>query len=123
MVNISTTQTIDAGAGPDRPQFPPGSPFEEFFKDFFDRQQPNEGPRKATSLGSGFVIDPSGIIVTNNHVIAGAEEIIVRFQDDSSLPAELVGHDEKTDVAVLRVKPEKPLAARSHRQQQQVACR
>lgn len=112
VVNISTTQTIDSSAGPDRPQFPPGSPFEEFFKDFFDRQRPNNGaPRKATSLGSGFVIDSSGIIVTNNHVIADADEILVRFHDESSLPAELIGRDEKTDVAVLRVKPEKPLTA------------
>jgi serine protease Do len=111
VVNISTTQTIDRGAGPDRPQFPPGSPFEEFFKEFFDRQRPNNGPRRATSLGSGFVIDPSGIIVTNNHVIADADEIVVRFHDDTSLPAELVGRDEKTDVAVLRVKPDKPLPA------------
>lgn len=112
VVNISTTQTIDGSAGPDRPQFPPGSPFEEFFKDFFDRQRPNNGaPRKATSLGSGFVIDPSGIIVTNNHVIADADEIFVRFQDETSLPAELIGRDEKTDVAVLRVKPDKPLPA------------
>lgn len=112
VVNISTTQTIDSSAGPDRPQFPPGSPFEEFFKDFFDRQGPNNGaPRKATSLGSGFVIDPSGIIVTNNHVIADADEILVRFHDETSLPAELIGRDEKTDVAVLRVKPATPLTA------------
>lgn len=112
VVNISTTQTIDSRAGPDRPQFPPGSPFEEFFKDFFDRQNPNNGaPRKATSLGSGFVIDSSGIIVTNNHVIADADEILVRFHDETSLPAELIGRDEKTDVAVLRVKPEKALTA------------
>jgi len=111
VVNISTTQTIDRSAGPDRPQFPPGSPFEEFFKDFFDRQRPDNGPRKATSLGSGFVIDKSGIIVTNNHVIDGADEIVVRFHDDTSLPAELIGTDEKTDVAVLRVKTDKPLPA------------
>ena len=109
VVNISTTQTRESGSGPDRPQFPPGSPFEEFFKDFFDRQRPDNGPRRATSLGSGFVVDPDGIIITNNHVIDGADEILVRFQDDTTLPAELIGRDEKTDVAVLRVKPEKPL--------------
>lgn len=113
VVNISTTQTVERGAGPDRPQFPPGSPFEEFFKDFFDRQQPNgnQAPQKATSLGSGFVIDASGIIVTNNHVIADADEIVVRFQDETTLPAKLIGRDEKTDVAVLKVESSKPLVA------------
>ncbi len=113
VVNISTTQILDRGAGPDRPQFPPGSPFEEFFKDFFDRQQPNnnQAPRKATSLGSGFVIDTSGIIVTNNHVIADADEIVVRFQDETTLPAKLLGRDEKTDVAVLKVESPVPLTA------------
>lgn len=113
VVNISTTQTVDRGAGPDRPQFPPGSPFEEFFKEFFDRQRPNSGPRKVTSLGSGFVIDPSGIIVTNNHVIADADEIVVRFHDDTSLPATLLGRDEKTDIAVLKVESDEPLVALS----------
>jgi serine protease Do len=112
VVNISTTQTIKGGAGPGRPQFPPGSPFEEFFKDFFDKQQQqpnNKSPRKATSLGSGFVIDASGLIVTNNHVIADADEIFVRFQDDVTLPAKLIGRDEKTDIAVLKVETDKPL--------------
>ena len=115
VVNISTTQTVERGAGPARPQFPPGSPFEEFFKDFFDRQQPNnngkQAPRKATSLGSGFVIDASGIIVTNNHVIADADEIVVRFQDETTLPATLLGRDEKTDVAILKVESPTPLVA------------
>ncbi len=112
VVNISTTQTVKRESGPDRPRFPPGSPFEEFFRDYFDRQQqPNNAPRQVTSLGSGFVIDPSGIIVTNNHVIADAEEIIVRFQDDVSLPAKLIGRDEKTDMAVLKVESDTPLAS------------
>ena len=111
VVNISTTQTIKRESGPNRPHFPPGSPFEEFFRDYFDRQQdkPNRAPRQVTSLGSGFVIDKSGLIVTNNHVIADADEIVVRFQDDTSLPATLVGRDEKTDIAVLRVKADGPL--------------
>ena len=113
VVNISTTQTVDRRSGPSRPQFPPGSPFEEFFKDFFDKQRPNnnQGRRQVTSLGSGFVIESAGVIVTNNHVIADADEIVVRFQDDTSLPAELVGRDEKTDLAILKVTPEKPLTA------------
>ena len=82
VVNISTSQTIkrqgptgELERGPQqRPQLPPGSPFEEFFKEFFDRQGRNESmPRQATSLGSGFIIDSAGFIITNNHVIDGAD--------------------------------------------------
>src|ERR1043166_2337057 len=121
VVNISTTQTLKTDKQkehtPGRPQFPPGSPFEEFFKDFFkDHESPQSGrpeakPRKATSLGSGFVVDAGGIIVTNNHVIADADEITVRLADNTELKAEVVGRDTKTDVAVLKVKTTKPLVA------------
>jgi serine protease Do len=121
VVNISTTQTMksDRGhehAGPEIPQFPPGSPFEEFFKDFFEHGMPKSGrpeaqPRKATSLGSGFIIDPAGYVVTNNHVIADADEITVILHDDTNLKAELVGRDTKTDIALLKVKTDKPLSA------------
>jgi serine protease Do len=121
VVNISTTQTLksDRGrehAGPEIPQFPPGSPFEEFFRDFFDHGVPKSGrpeaqPRKATSLGSGFIIDPAGYVVTNNHVIADADEITVILHDDTNLKAELVGRDTKTDIALLKVKTDKPLSA------------
>ena len=123
VVNISTTQKIPAQSQSQRqrqvpmPQFPPGSPFEEFFKDFFDRQRPNqEGDdkrpqRRATSLGSGFVIDPAGIVITNNHVIAEADEITVILNDDTRLKAEIIGRDAKTDLAVLKVSPEAPLPA------------
>src|SRR3546814_1860042 len=73
-------------AGPDIPQFPPGSPFEEFFRDFFENQQPSpNAPRRATSLGSGFIIDGRGYVVTNNHVIEGADEIRVILHDDTTL--------------------------------------
>ncbi|MGB0672151.1 MAG: trypsin-like peptidase domain-containing protein, partial [Rhodospirillales bacterium] len=93
VVNISTTQVVE-GRGPEMPQLPPGSPFEEFFKDFFDRNAPGQRQqRKATSLGSGFVIDKDGHIITNNHVIDGAEEITVILQDNTRLPATLVGRD------------------------------
>jgi serine protease Do len=119
VVNISTTQTVKPEkqherSSPGRPQFPPGSPFEEFFKDFFNHDTPQSGkpeakPRKATSLGSGFVIDGTGYIVTNNHVIADADEITVILSDDTNLKAEVIGRDTKTDVAVLKVKTEKPL--------------
>ncbi len=119
VVNISTTQTVKPEkqherSTPGRPQFPPGSPFEEFFKDFFNHDTPQSGkpeakPRKATSLGSGFVIDATGYIVTNNHVIADADEITVILSDDTNLKAEVIGRDTKTDVAVLKVKTDKPL--------------
>jgi serine protease Do len=121
VVNISTTQTVksDRGRehpGPEIPQFPPGSPFEEFFRDFFDHGLPKGGrpeaqPRKGTSLGSGFIIDPAGYVVTNNHVIADADEITVILHDDTNLKAELVGRDTKTDIALLKVKTDKPLSA------------
>ena len=120
VVNISTSQTVEAkGGGPQAtPQLPPGSPFEEFFDEFFknrrgpgdNTQPPNRNtPRRVNSLGSGFVIDPSGIVITNNHVIAEADEIHVILNDGTRMKAELVGTDKKTDLAVLKVKPDKPL--------------
>jgi serine protease Do len=107
VVNIATTQTVDASRMPDMPQFPPGSPFEEFFRDFFERNQGQrpQRPRSAQSLGSGFIVDPLGIVVTNNHVIADADEIKVRLQDDTEYEATLIGKDPKTDVAVLSIDP------------------
>ena len=106
VVNISTTQTLDGHPGIEIPGFPPGSPFEEFFKEFFERNQPrDQQQRRATSLGSGFIVDPGGYIVTNNHVIQDADEITVILHDDTRLPAKLVGRDAKTDVAVLKVEP------------------
>ncbi|MGA0530596.1 Do family serine endopeptidase [Hansschlegelia sp. KR7-227] len=116
VVNISTSQSAPAAdkAVPP-PQLPEGSPFEEFFDEFFNKRGDGDGPkgrsRKQSSLGSGFVIDPKGVVVTNNHVIEGADEITVNFADGAKLTAEVVGRDTKTDVAVLRVKPEKPLKA------------
>jgi serine protease Do len=137
VVNISTSQTVTAGgpSGPGRTgpesrpgpnpgpegrqgQLPPGSPFEEFFDEFFknrrgqgDPKGGDRSPRRVNSLGSGFVIDADGIVVTNNHVIADADEITVIFNDGSKLKAELIGKDSKTDLAVLKVKPDKPLKA------------
>ncbi len=126
VVNIQTTQTVQARAGrpdaPEVPQAPPGSPFEDFFRDFLDRNRPGQPPgatpprpgqptppRRGQSLGSGFIIDASGIVVTNNHVIDGADEINVVLQDNTTLRAELIGTDPRTDVAVLRVRPDRPL--------------
>lgn len=105
VVNISTSQTVkNKGKGQlPMPEFPPDSPFGEFFKDFQDRQ--GDQADKETSLGSGFVIDPAGYIVTNNHVIDGADAITVKLQDDTSLKATLVGTDKGTDIALLKVDP------------------
>jgi len=111
VVNISTTQTLRGTQDVPRPEIPEGSPFQEFFQDFFDRGQ-RGGSRRANSLGSGFVIDSSGLIVTNNHVIEGADEITAVFTDGSKLKVtEVVGRDPKTDLALLRVEPESPLPA------------
>ncbi len=111
VVNISTTQVIEGRQGPELPQLPPGSPFEDFFKEFFDRNQPQQRSRRATSLGSGFIISKDGFVVTNNHVIQDADEIKVILQDDTRLTAEIVGRDPKTDIALLKVKTDKDLAA------------
>ena len=112
VVNISTTQTVAAERPVQIPKAPDGSPLQEFFDEFFKNQMGKNGaPRKIQSLGSGFVIDASGLIVTNNHVIDGADEITANFVDGSKLKAELVGRDKKTDLALLRVKPTKPLKA------------
>jgi serine protease Do len=108
------------------PQLPPGSPFEEFFEEFFKNRRGQNGqpgqnapngdskspiPRRVNSLGSGFIIDAAGLVVTNNHVIADADEVNVILNDGSTLKAEVVGRDQKTDLALLRVKPTKPLKA------------
>src|SRR5437660_9930160 len=126
VVNISTSQTVEAKGGEGRgvmPQLPPGSPFEEFFDDFFkNRKGPGGGPkggdrggdlqpRKTNSLGSGFIVDTAGIVVTNNHVIADADEINVILNDGTKIKAELVGVDKRTDLAVLKFHPTKPLVA------------
>ena len=110
VVNISTSQTVKGTKGIPLPRVPKGSPFEDFFEDFFNRQQQPNRPRRVNSLGSGFVIDPSGLIITNNHVIDKADEIFIILSDDTKLKVvEVVGIDTKTDLALLRVKPEKPL--------------
>jgi serine protease Do len=97
VVNISTTQTIKTTANPFPFQFPPGSPFEEMFKDF---NQPTE--RKASSLGSGFIINKNGTVITNNHVINNAEDIVVRV-GDKDYNAKIIGSDPYSDIAVLKI--------------------
>ena len=103
VVNVSTSQTVQTRSGPQLPQLPPGSPFEEFFKEFFDRNRPQQ--RKTQSLGSGFIVNSDGYVVTNNHVIQGADEITVALHDNTRLKAEVIGRDAKTDLAVLKVEP------------------
>jgi serine protease Do len=103
VVNISTTTVIEQRSR-EMPSFPPGSPFEDFFKQF---EKPNGKKRKAQSLGSGFIIDDTGYVITNNHVIDNAEKIMVILYDDTSFEAKVVGKDPKTDVALLKIDPKK----------------
>src|SRR5689334_1590579 len=117
VVNISTSQKVEARNSP-LPQRPNDPQLDELFRDFFNRRGPGgdpqnreRGPRRVNSLGSGFIIDPSGIVVTNSHVISEADEVTVILNDGSRLKAEIIGRDQKTDLALLRVKPEKPLKA------------
>lgn len=112
VVNISTSQTVSQSIPV--PELPDGSPLQEFFEDFFKKQQRDDAqPQKRSSLGSGFVVDPSGIIVTNRHVIADADEIEVTFPDQTKLIAKVIGQDAKTDIAVLKVESDKPLPSLS----------
>ena len=97
VVNISTTQTVKTSSNQFPFQFPPGSPFEEMFKDF---QRPTE--RKASSLGSGFIIKENGMVITNNHVIAGADDIVVKV-DSKEFKAKVIGADPYMDIAVLKM--------------------
>ncbi|MDP2357299.1 MAG: Do family serine endopeptidase [Beijerinckiaceae bacterium] len=125
VVNISVSQAAPerrsgagGGGGGAAPNLPRGTPFDDMFEELFKRRQQQQPPgqterpqRRSNSLGSGFVIDTSGVIITNNHVIEGASEVTVIFNDGQRLRAEIVGKDAKVDIAVLRVKPEKPLKA------------
>ena len=98
VVNISTTQTVTTNKNPFPFQFPPGSPFEDMFKEFGIPET-----RKAFALGSGFIIDLKGIVVTNNHVIKGAEDILVRVNGDQEYKATIIGADPLSDIAVLQI--------------------
>ena len=99
VVNISTTQVITTRTNPFPFEFPPGSPFEDMFRDFGEPQQ-----RRTSALGSGFIIDAEGIVVTNNHVIQGAEDIFVTVNGEKEYEAEIVGADPLSDIAVLKIK-------------------
>jgi serine protease Do len=122
VVEISVVSKIASPAGTTLPQIPDDSPFKDFFDEFLKKKQQqapddqggdNSAPvpddRTVNSMGSGFIVDATGLIVTNNHVVEGADTIQVHMQDGTILKAELVGRDPKTDLAVIRVKPDKAL--------------
>lgn len=113
VVNISSTQKAeDPSDFPEMPQFPPGSPFEDFFEEFMDRRGLGTPSIPPASLGSGFIIDAEkGLVVTNNHVVKDADEVKVIFHDDESVEAEVIGRDEKTDIAILKIETDKKLTA------------
>lgn len=119
VVNVSSSQKIEEDTDlPDLPQFPQGSPFEDFFEEFMDNRGDSSGglggmePAPAASLGSGFIIDAeNGYIITNNHVIRDADEVRITLSDDTTIPAIIIGRDEKIDIAVLQIKTEKTLTA------------
>ena len=98
VVNISTTTTVTTKSNPFQFEFPPGSPFEDMFRDFGTPQE-----RKTSALGSGFVIDEKGIVITNNHVIQGAEDIYIRLDDGREYKAKVIGADPLSDIAVLKI--------------------
>ena len=109
VVNISTQKTAESPQGSAMEQLPEGHPFREFFERFGGNQ--GDAPRQLRSLGSGFIIDEAGYVVTNDHVVAEADKISVVLDDDTRFDAELVGTDPKTDLALLKVDAERELPA------------
>jgi serine protease Do len=109
VVNITTTTVVPEADDGMRPVLPPGSPFEDFFRDFMDRQPGQRRQQRSNALGSGFIISPDGYIVTNNHVIENADEISIELYSGGSLDAELVGRDPRTDIALLKVESDSDL--------------
>jgi serine protease Do len=124
VVNISVTQKAAADAMVEEPEAGPSpgfpsSPFDEMLRRFFEQQNPSGqrrlmpqtpgGQAHRIALGSGFIIDPSGTVVTNSHVVGNAGKVEVTLQDDSKYTAKIVGRDPKTDIAVLKIKADKPL--------------
>ena len=108
VVNITTSTVVEGRTGP-QGIVPEGSPFEDFFRDFQNRDDDGTRPRRSAALGSGFVISEDGYVVTNNHVIDGADEILIEFFSGKELPAKVVGTDPNTDLALLKVEADEPL--------------
>jgi len=102
VVNISTTTTVTTRSNPFPFEFPPGSPFEDMFKDYGTPQK-----RQTSALGSGFIIDEKGIVITNNHVIQGAEDVFVRVNGEKNIKAKVIGADPGMDLAVLQIESDK----------------
>ncbi len=118
ITSVKIAKASETAQGPEMPIFPPGSPMEKLFRDFMDKNRhpqpgtpPHEDERRQTALGSGFIIDPSGYIVTNNHVIEDANEITATLEDGTTLKAKLIGTDTLVDLALLKVVSDKPLPA------------
>jgi len=110
VVNITTATNVAGVDNVPRPMVPEGSPLEDFFKDFMDRRRGDGQPRQTNALGSGFIVSADGYIVTNNHVIDKADEILIEFFGNGrELEAEIVGRDPKTDIALLKVVADGPL--------------
>ncbi len=114
VVNVTTSTVVEGRTGP-QGIVPEGSPFEDFFREFQDRNGPGDRPRRSSALGSGFVVSEDGYVVTNNHVIEGADEILIEFfpgdgQPVEKLPAEVIGTDPNTDIALLKVSTDQPLS-------------
>ncbi len=109
VVNITTSTVIEGRTGPPQGIVPEGSPFEDFFRDFQNRNNEGNRPRRTSALGSGFVISEDGYVVTNNHVIDGADEIIIEFFSGEELVAKVIGTDKNTDLALLKVEADGPL--------------
>ncbi len=109
VVNITTSTMVAGRTGP-QGIVPEGSPFEDFFREFDGQRGGGDRPRRTSALGSGFVISEDGYVVTNNHVIEGADEILIEFYSGKELPAKVIGTDKNTDIAVLKVEPDEPLA-------------
>ncbi len=108
VVNITTSTVVASGTN-QSPIVPEGSPFEDFFREFRDRNGEGDRPRRTSALGSGFVISEDGYVVTNNHVIESADEIIIEFFSGEELKATIIGTDPKTDIALLKVETDEPL--------------
>ena len=109
VVNITTSAVVAGRQGGPGPMVPEGSPLEDFFNDFLDRGNPERPPRRSQALGSGFVISEDGYIVTNNHVIEGADEVLIEFREGFTLEAEIIGTDPNTDIALLKVEADSAL--------------
>lgn len=112
VVNISTVQTLERRGGRRAPRLPDGVPFGEWWEEFRDRfedREDDDTPLRTSALGSGFIIDPAGYVVTNNHVVEGADEVTVIMTDGTELEAEIIGLDARSDLALLKVDADMPL--------------